>query len=93
MQYQCKQCLAMTDLPAGTDPHSVNWCECCTVPDDTGEVHHHGANAMTAEDCAAANHPGEPCFDPQSGKPAPEGCTVCRPVIHFAVVGDPQAVS
>jgi hypothetical protein len=23
----------------------------------------------------------------------PEGCTVCRPVMHFAVAGEPLAVS
>jgi hypothetical protein len=92
MQYQCKQCLAMTDLPPGTDPHSRTWCRCCTVTGDDGQPHHHGRDVLAAADCEAANHPGNPCWHPPTQPERPDGCAVCRPVIHFAVPGDPQAV-
>jgi hypothetical protein len=93
VQYQCKTCLAMTDLPPGTDPHARTWCECCTVTDDSGAPHHHGRDVLSAEKCEEANHPGMPCFSPPGHADKPEGCTVCRPVMHFAVAGEPQLVS
>jgi hypothetical protein len=83
----CKQCGAVIDLPPGTDPHATTWCGCCV------ERHHHGH--------AAADCPGEhdgPCWNPpvagvllelQPNAVAvrPPGCTVCRPVAHYALVG------
>jgi hypothetical protein len=70
---QCKQCLAMTSLDPGTDPHTRTWCQCCTID------HHHGEAAAA---CAADD--SHECWQgPQSG-PRPPGCQVCRPVIHFA---------
>src|ERR1035441_3665339 len=54
MMCQCKQCLAMKDVPPGVDPHSLTWCGCCTVD------HHHGESVMSAAACEAANHPGQP---------------------------------
>lgn len=88
MNVQCKQCLAMADLPAGTDPHSRTWCGCCAVTDEaTGQPHHHGRDVLGAADCEAANHPGAPCWNPP-GTPRPDGCTACRPIIHFPVAGD-----
>ena len=35
---QCKQCLAVIDIPAGENPHARTWCGCCTID------HHHGAD-------------------------------------------------
>jgi len=87
-QYQCRTCLAMADLPPGTDPHTRTWCGCCTVTGEDGQPHHHGRGVAGAEECAAANHPGVPCFSPPQTS-RPDGCTVCRPVIHFAVPGEP----
>ena len=77
MQVMCKQCFAMKDVPPGVDPHSLTWCGCCTVD------HHHGESAMNAEACEAANHPGKPCLSPPANPVRPDGCTVCRPVVHF----------
>ena len=74
---QCKQCLAMSDIPADADPHSVTFCGCCT------EDHHHGENVLPADVCQE-NHPGVPCHGAVLGAPRPEGCTVCRPIIHYA---------
>jgi hypothetical protein len=91
LQFQCLQCLAMTDLPPGTDPHSRTWCECCTIAGDDGKPHHHGKSVMSAAECEAANHPGALCLSPPGQPDKPDGCTACRPVVHFAVVGDPQA--
>ncbi len=87
-QFQCKQCLAMIDLPPDADPHASTWCGCCAVTDDAGNPHHHGASVLPAVECEAANHPGMPCFHPPERPDRPEGCTVCRPVIHFAEAGD-----
>jgi hypothetical protein len=92
-QYQCKQCLAMIDLPPGADPHASTWCGCCDVTDESGRPHHHGAGVLAAEECEAANHPGQPCLSPPGRPDKPEGCTVCRPVMHLAVAGEPLAVS
>jgi hypothetical protein len=90
MQFQCKQCLAMADLPPGADPHARTWCRCCTAAGDDGEIHHHGRDVMSAAECEAANHPGKPCLGPPKTPERPDGCTVCRPVTHFAVAGDMQ---
>ncbi len=82
MQVMCKQCLAVTDLPPDTDPHTVTWCGCCVID------HHHGE---AASGCPR-EHDG-PCWQgPQSG-PRPPGCTVCRPVVHFATAGAVEIVS
>jgi hypothetical protein len=78
---QCKTCLAVADIPADTDPHARTWCTCCT------EDHHHGA---AAEACSPANHGGQPCWNPPAQPVKPDGCGVCRPVIHFAVAGEMQ---
>jgi hypothetical protein len=86
IKIQCKQCLAMTDVPPGVNPHSLTWCTCCTVD------HHHGESVLPAEECAAANHPGVPCLNPPSVPDRPDGCTVCRPVLHFPVAGDVEIV-
>jgi hypothetical protein len=80
-QVQCAQCLAMNWVPDGVDPHSLTWCDCCT------QDHHHGEGVLSAEECAAANHPGQPCLRPPEVRERPDGCTVCRPVIHYAVAG------
>jgi hypothetical protein len=82
MRIMCIQCLAETNLPPGADPHASTWCQCCTID------HHHGESVMAAEACAEANHPGVPCFSPPGQPVRPDGCTVCRPVMHFAVAGD-----
>jgi len=88
-QFQCKQCLTVTELPDGSDPHAHTWCNCCTQTGDTGEIHHHGENSMLAADCEAANHPGQPCWHPPAQPVRPDGCTVCRPVIHMAKLSGP----
>jgi len=75
---QCKQCLAVIDIPAGENPHARTWCGCCTID------HHHGESVMEAEACAEANHPGQPCWNPPAQPVRPAGCTTCRPVVHFA---------
>lgn len=93
MQFQCLQCLAMTTLPPGTNPHTRTWCQCCTVTGEDGQPHHHGRDVMSAVECAAANHPGRACFSPPSQSDKPDGCTVCRPVTRFAVAGDPQSAA
>lgn len=87
-QYQCKQCLTVTDLPPGTDPHARTWCGCCPLTGEDGQPHHHGAQVLDATECEAANHPGHPCWHPPTQPARPDGCTVCRPVIHLAVAGD-----
>jgi hypothetical protein len=68
MQVQCKQCLAMNDIPEGTDPHTLTWCRCCT------QGHHHGEAAASCPGNDGVGHPGEPC--PQ---PNPAACTVMAP--------------
>lgn len=84
---QCATCLAVAEIPGDADPHSRTWCNCCT------EDHHHGNDVIAAEECAAANHPGQPCFSPPRVRDRPGNCTVCRPVIHFAVAGSPPEAS
>lgn len=79
---QCKQCLATKYVPAGTDPHAVTFCACCT------EDHHHG---VTANNCPRT-HDG-PCWQGLQSGPKPEGCTVCRPVIFFGNAAVYLAVS
>jgi hypothetical protein len=64
MRYQCKQCLAMTDLPPGTDPHSRTWCGCCTITGEDGRPHHHGRAAASCPGDNGIGHPGEPCNHP-----------------------------
>lgn len=78
-QVMCKQCLAVCNLPDGTDPHAVTWCGCCT------EDHHHGMGALM---CSPAAHGGEPCWNPPEQPARPDGCLVCRPVVHFCLPGD-----
>jgi hypothetical protein len=143
LNVQCATCLAMTDLPPGTDPHTRTWCRCCTITGDDGQPHHHGQAAASCPGNNGVGHPGEPCSHQNPkvciavSRPASEasheqpagglevlgvmtddrglipiggtrptgedcpgghcgagvkGCAVCRPVIHFAVVGDPQFV-
>ena len=70
---QCKQCSSSINVDPGTDPHTLSWCNCCT------EDHHHGEAAAA---CPQA-HEG-PCWNPPTVPVQPDGCTVCRPVIHFA---------
>jgi hypothetical protein len=70
---QCKQCLAVKDIPPGEDPHDHTWCGCCMISHNHGE-----GNA----ECAADD--SHDCWQgPQAG-PKPDGCQVCRPVVHFA---------
>lgn len=83
-QVQCKQCLAIKDIAEGEDPHALTWCGCCTAG------HHHGASVRPAAECATANHPGQPCWNPPEQPVRPEGCTICRPVLHLAVAGEMQ---
>ena len=87
MKIQCNQCLAMTDLPPGADPHASTWCDCCTIRDDSGEIHHHG---RAAESCPGNNgigHPGEPCDHPN-----PAVCAmVSRPMRPGEVSANPAA--
>lgn len=75
---QCKNCLAVSEIPGDKDPHTVTFCGCCT------EDHHHGEGVLPAEQCEAENHPGTQCHGHVLGAPRPDGCTVCRPLIHFA---------
>jgi hypothetical protein len=84
-QVMCKQCLAVIEIPEGTDPPALTWCGCCP------ENHHHGkgAAACTSE----KNHPGQPCWNPPQHPVRPEGCLVCRPVMHFVVAGQMQFTS
>jgi hypothetical protein len=86
LQYQCKQCLALISLPPGEDPHAHTWCDCCQVD------HHHGASVLSAPECEAANHPGQPCWHPPTQPERPEGCTICRPILHLPTVGPLQLV-
>jgi len=80
MQYMCKQCLSVANLPPETDPHSVDWCNCCDRSHD-----HHGSDAAACN--PEANHPGELCWNPPGQPIRPSGCGVCRPIIHFGVAG------
>jgi hypothetical protein len=77
---QCKQCLTVAEIPEDTDPHAVQFCTCCTQTNENGDVHHHGEAAAA---CSPDQHGGEPCWNPPL-VPKPDGCTVCRPLIHFA---------
>lgn len=74
----CKQCMSSINVDPGTDPHSLTWCQCCSAD------HHHGADVLPADQCEAANHPGQQCWHPPDQPVRPDGCTVCRPVIHHA---------
>jgi hypothetical protein len=87
MRILCKTCLAVTDLPPGADPHAYTWCECCTVTDESGKPHHHGRDVLSAEECETANHPGKRCWHPPAQPDKPDGCTICRPVMHLPVAG------
>jgi hypothetical protein len=89
MRVQCKTCGTVISLPSGADPHATTWCGCCT------ERHHHG---RAAEACPQ-EHDG-PCWNPpvigillelqpDAVPIRPAGCTVCRPVAHYAVAGSP----
>jgi len=69
----CKQCLASINVDPGTDPHTLTWCQCCTI-----DHHHADGNAECALDDSHECWQG-----PQSG-PRPDGCKVCRPVVHHA---------
>lgn len=100
---QCKQCLATASVPDGVDPHTMTWCQCCTIE------HHHG---QAAESCSGNNgvgHEGAPCTFPNPractvvtppGEDCPgghcgvgvDGCTVCRPIIHFVTAGEMRLV-
>ena len=101
-QVQCKQCLAIANVPDGVDPHTMNWCTCCTAD------HHHGLAAEACPGNNAIGHVGAPCshqnpmlcsvigtLEQRKGEPCPgghcgvgvEGCTVCRPVIHYVTAG------
>jgi hypothetical protein len=102
---QCQQCLAVTQLDDGEDPHAHTWCGCCTQTDpETGQPHHHGRAAEACPGNGGAGHEGAPCPHPNpavcirltpAGEDCPgghcgigvDGCTVCRPVVHFATVG------
>lgn len=80
-QYQCKTCLAMTDLPPGADPHASTWCGCCTITGENGAPHHHGRAAESCPGNNGAGHPGEPCDHPN-----PKVCVVVsRPVPAEAI--------
>ena len=81
MQVMCKQCLTVKDVPPGVDPHTLTWCNCCT------QDHHHGAGAAACQ--PEASHPGQACWNPP-WTPRPDGCGVCRPVVHLPVTGDLQ---
>jgi hypothetical protein len=97
---QCQQCLAVTQLPDGADPHAHTWCGCCPITGDDGQPHHHGQAAAACPGSGGEGHPGQPCPHPNphacirltpAGEDCPgghcgvgvDGCTVCRPVIHF----------
>jgi hypothetical protein len=96
---QCMQCLAVNEIPDGVDPHTLTWCQCCTLD------HHHGEAAAACPGNEGAGHAGQPCTFPNPractvltapGDDCPgghcgigvEGCAVCRPVIHFGQPGD-----
>jgi hypothetical protein len=79
MQYMCKQCLAVAELPPDSDPHASTWCGCCD------QDHHHAENARTCT--PEVNHPGQLCWNPPGQPIRPDGCGVCRPIIHFGVAG------
>lgn len=79
---QCKQCLTVTEIPADADPHAVSFCGCC--PRD----HHHGE---AAAGCGPHNHDG-PCWNPPGQPVRPDGCTVCRPLLHLATAGEIELV-
>lgn len=101
---QCKQCLETTSLPEGADPHAVTWCNCCPVEHHHGQqaescpgnngVGHPGepCNHDNPDICTMLTPPGVPCPGGHCGVGV-GGCTVCRPIVHFAVVGDLRFVS
>ena len=73
---QCPQCLVMASIPEGQDPHAAFRCACCD------EEHHHGEQANNCP----REHDG-PCWTGPLAGPRPDGCTVCRPLIHFGAGG------
>lgn len=123
---QCNQCLKVEVVPPGVDPHTITWCECCTIKNPNGTPHHHGQAAASCSGNGGVGHPEEPCPHPNPavcavvsrpvhpddptdhpgptrtmGDPCPgghcgvgvNGCTVCRPVTHFAEAGPLDLVS
>lgn len=70
---QCKQCTATINVDPGVDPHSLTWCQCCTI-----DHHHAEGNAECWDD------PSHDCWKGPLSGPRPPECKVCRPVIHFA---------
>lgn len=100
-QVQCQQCLAVTTIAEDTDPHAVNWCRCCPLDHHHGQAAaacpgaggagHPGQPCPHPNPavCTRLTPPGEPCPGGHCGPGVP-GCTVCRPVVHFAVAGQPQ---
>lgn len=98
---QCKQCFAEAQITPETDPHTVNICGCCTIDHHHGEAAAacpgNGGTGHPGEDCPHPNPDACTVVTP-SGIPCPgghcgigvSGCTVCRPLVHFAEVGDLQ---
>lgn len=81
---ECKQCHIQQYIPEGQDPHDPVkglQCRCCTIEHNHGEA----ASACTGSSSTEGpvGHDGTPCWTGEGEKP--EGCTVCRPVIHYAM--------
>lgn len=99
-QVQCKTCLAVTAVPDGVLPGSLTWCSCCTQDHDhgiaaascpgDGGIGHPGepCSHPSPRACTVVTPAGEDCPGGHCGAGV-NGCTVCRPVIHFVVAGSP----
>jgi hypothetical protein len=68
----CKVCLTSTHVNPNQDPHTVLFCRCCP------EQHHHGEAASACP----KTHEGS-CWNPPDQPNRPDGCTVCRPILHL----------
>ena len=101
-QVQCEQCLAIANVPDGGDPHAMTFCGCCTQDHHHGvtalacpgnsAIGHPGApcSGRNPRTCRVVTTPeerqGEPCLGGHCGIEV-DGCTVCRPLIHYVTVG------
>jgi hypothetical protein len=96
---QCQQCFAEARIPADADPHAINICGCCLIDHHHGQAAAAcSGNEGAGHPGAACPHPnplactrvtphGEECPGGHCGIGV-DGCTVCRPLIHFAEAGD-----
>lgn len=55
-------------------------CTHCADGQNANPEHSCGMH-LDQDECMAANHPGQPCWNPPEVPERPAGCTVCRPLL------------